>query len=345
MNVGDKDFMTAFLAMVNSSEYNMKEHVRTNNLPLPEITPQDLSGKIIIVTGANVGIGFETAKALAAMNPAKLILACRNLDKANSAKNIIEDATNFHSIEAWQLDLASFASTQAFAKKFNETGLPLDLLVSNAGVGPGARVQTVDGYEITVQVNHLCNALLVALLHPALQKAKICPEEKFPRVNLVASDTHFWAALPLPNDTTPVQTILTQQEETPLGVYPATKLMNILFAKAYALKCPDPVWIYSSNPGYTESELGAKDAATGEAGESHEGFMKKRTTYEGAKTIIETSVSPKVGPSGGYYSEMGEGRTRSSAQGESGERFAEHVWNDTLAILKRHVPGMEIYDW
>jgi NAD(P)-dependent dehydrogenase (short-subunit alcohol dehydrogenase family) len=52
-------------------------------------------------------------------------------------------------IKTWQLDLASFASTQAFAKKFNESGLPLDILVSNAGLGHGPWVETADGYEIT----------------------------------------------------------------------------------------------------------------------------------------------------------------------------------------------------
>jgi len=342
------NFANVFMAVVNSSEYKMDEFQRLNNTPLPDITPQNLSDKVVVVTGANVGIGFETAKAIASMKPKKLILACRNLGKAQAAKSSIEASTNFHDIETWELDLSSFASTQAFAKKFNDSGLPLDLLVSNAGVGAGPWVETADGYEITVQVNHLCNALLISELHPALKKAahaKKSHEDKFPRINVVASDTHFWAPYPRHDDPTPVQTILKPQEGSPLGVYPSTKLMNILFAKAYAAKCPDPIWICSSNPGYTESELGAKDPATGEAKEKHQTHMKQRTTYEGSKTIIHASISPEVGASGSYYSDMVESRTRSSAQGESGKKFSENVWNDTISILKKHVPETAIYTW
>jgi hypothetical protein len=166
-------------------------------------------------------------------------------------------------------------------------------------------------------VNHICNALLVSLLHPALKKAaqaKKSHEDKFPRINLVASDTHFWALSPLPNDPYPVQTILKKpgkeikkkkkkkrkkgevrtnfffllsfpffffvipitETTPPLGVYPSTKLMNILFAKAYAEKCPDPIWICSTNPGYTDSELGSKDPATGSGSKKREPLMKIR---------------------------------------------------------------------
>jgi len=152
---------------------------------------------------------------------------------------------------------------------------------------------------------------LVSLLHPALKKAinKKSRDEKFPRVEIVASDTHHWASYPLPDDAHPIQTLLKKPEAgggLPLGVYPSTKLFNVLFAKAYAARCPDPIFICSSNPGYTESELGQKDPATGNTPEEHKPFMKQRTTYEGAKTIIEAAISPKLGESGGYYSDMKE---------------------------------------
>jgi retinol dehydrogenase 12 len=82
------------------------------------------------------------------MKPKLLILACRDLEKANAALKTIQDETKFDKIEAWQLDLASFASVQAFASRFLATGLPLDILCSNAGIG--GDVLTDDGYEITL---------------------------------------------------------------------------------------------------------------------------------------------------------------------------------------------------
>eukprot|EP00026_Physarum_polycephalum_P011688 Phypoly_transcript_11929.p1 GENE.Phypoly_transcript_11929~~Phypoly_transcript_11929.p1 ORF type:complete len:385 (+),score=63.88 Phypoly_transcript_11929:127-1155(+) len=334
---------------INASEYTWEQFTKEQDTPLPEIQPQDLSGKVVIVTGANVGIGFETAKSIASMKPQKLILACRNAEKAQAAVDSIKSSTNFHDIEAWSLDLASFASTQAFAKKFLDSGLPLDILVSNAGLGVSPTwTESDDGHEITTQVNHLANVLLIGLLHPALKKAKRDPKAHFPRVNVVSSDTHFWAGYPQPDDPHPVHTLLKKPEGQPsqLGVYPSTKLMNVLFAKGYAARCPDSIWICATNPGYTQSELGQKDPKSGAATGVHRNPIATiRSTYEGAKTIIHASISPNVGESGGYYSSMKESRSRSSTVGETGKKFADAVWNDTVEILKKHVPNVEIYSW
>jgi retinol dehydrogenase-12 len=107
-----------------------------------------------------IGIGFETAKALASMKPRKLIMACRNSEKAQAAVKSIQDASNFREVEAWSLDLASFASVQEFAKKFLATGLPLDVLVSNAGVGTQEWATTTDGYEVVYVFLHLPNLFI-----------------------------------------------------------------------------------------------------------------------------------------------------------------------------------------
>jgi len=160
-----------------------------------------------------------------------------------------------------------------------------------------------------------------------------------------------------------------------MGTYHSSKLLNILFTKAYpslfsitffhfsitsfshhylsffylfstyAAKCPDPIWICASNPGYTESELGTKDPSSGEVMSDRPAMMQRRSTYEGAKTIIFASISPSVGESGGFYSNNKESETRKSTQGESGKQFADNVWKDTINILKKHVPGLDIYSW
>lgn len=85
------------------------------------------------------------------MKPARLILACRNAERGNAAAKSIKEATNFENVEAWILDLASFASVQEFFKRFLDTGLPLDILLSNAGLGGMSNewVESDDKYEIT----------------------------------------------------------------------------------------------------------------------------------------------------------------------------------------------------
>ncbi len=84
------------------------------------------------------------------MNPKRIILACRSLEKARAASSTLKAETKYSSFEEWELDLASFASVRAFAKRFLEEMVPLDILVSNAGIASVASwVETVDGHEVT----------------------------------------------------------------------------------------------------------------------------------------------------------------------------------------------------
>jgi len=328
-----------FINTMNASERKFDEVKRTLAEKLPEITPQDLSGKVVIVTGANAGIGFETAKSIASMNPALLILACRNLGKAKTAASAIEQATGFKNIETSALDLASYKSVKNFAADFLARDLALDILVSNAGVSAGEWVETEDGHEIVLQVNHIANSLLVFLLTPALRKAKN------PRIVIVASDTHFWSTRPSPDDPNPVTTTLANAPGNNfLRQYTSSKLFNVLFAKEYARRAPFPASICSSNPGYTKSELGLKDPKSAEPnGHTHTDLLEARETYEGAKTIIHNAIAPEI-QNGAYYSEVRESRTRSDTTGEVGTRFAQNVWKDTIEILKTIVDG-PLEDW
>jgi len=323
-----------FKALINDTELNYDQLAATLAEKLPDITPQDFSGKVVIVTGANVGIGYETAKSIASMKPAKLILACRNAEKAQRALSEIQAATGYTQGEVWELDLTSFDNVKSFAKRFNSTGLALDVLVSNAGINHQGWTETKDGFEIITQVNHLANVLLVLLLTPALLKSKAA------RVVVVASDVHFWARLPKQDDPHPIQTILKKPEVVfPMYLYAATKLFNVQFAQEYARRIPhNTVWICSANPGYTESQLGQKDVQTGESKPLHfSNGLTKRSTYDGAKSIIFAAIDPHVGKSGGFYSEMHEARTNSVTHGQAGQEFAGRVWKDTVEVLRKHL--------
>jgi NAD(P)-dependent dehydrogenase (short-subunit alcohol dehydrogenase family) len=123
----------------------------------------DLTGKVIIVTGANSGIGYEAAKEFARKGAAT-ILACRNMDKAQAAlEQILEEIPNA-SAEIMQLDLASQKSVHQFADEFKAKYDRLDVLANNAGIMWTTYGKTEDGFESQFGVNHLGHFALTGLL-------------------------------------------------------------------------------------------------------------------------------------------------------------------------------------
>jgi short chain dehydrogenase len=131
----------------------------------------DLTEKVYIITGSNTGIGFETAKALVAMN-ATVILACRSLEKADSAKGLIlsELKVSPSKVLVLPLDLCDFKSVRNFVDSFKSLGFPLHGLINNAGVMIENRTTTEAGLETVFTANHLSHFLLTNLLLPELGK-------------------------------------------------------------------------------------------------------------------------------------------------------------------------------
>ncbi|MCH9657314.1 SDR family NAD(P)-dependent oxidoreductase [archaeon] len=130
----------------------------------------ELSGKTIIVTGSNSGIGFESIKHFSAKG-AQTILACRNIKNGKSAKGrILEEHPNAK-IDVMNLDLADLESIHSFVKKFNETHSELDVLLNNAGIICPYK-KTKDGFEIQIGINHLGHFALTGLLLHNLKNSK-----------------------------------------------------------------------------------------------------------------------------------------------------------------------------
>ncbi len=123
----------------------------------------DQSGKIVVVTGANTGIGFATARALAEKN-AEVILACRNAEKGNAAVERIKAKYPQARVKSMQLDLASRKSIRAFAEAYQQEYPQLQLLINNAGVMIPPYSKTEDGFELQFGVNHLGHFALTGLL-------------------------------------------------------------------------------------------------------------------------------------------------------------------------------------
>ena len=123
----------------------------------------DLSHMTVIVTGANSGLGFHTALHLSRRG-ARVVLACRDLARADQAIERIAATHPGAAIEARELDLASLASVRGFAEKFLAAHPRLDILCNNAGVMALPRRKTADGFEMQLGTNHLGHFALTGLL-------------------------------------------------------------------------------------------------------------------------------------------------------------------------------------
>lgn len=123
----------------------------------------DQTGRLMIVTGANTGLGFETTRMLAEKG-ATVVMACRNLQKAEAARARIAEAVPDASLEVLEIDLASMSSVRAFADAFLARHDRLDVLINNAGVMMPPFTKTEDGFELQFAANYLGHFLLTARL-------------------------------------------------------------------------------------------------------------------------------------------------------------------------------------
>lgn len=128
-------------------------------------------GKIAVVTGANAGLGFETALGLASKG-CKVVMACRNADKAKKAMADIRAEVPNADLAFIKLDLNSLKSVREFAKTYAEKHTKLDLLINNAGLMIPPLMRTEEGFESQFGVNHLGHFLLTNLLFPVINKTK-----------------------------------------------------------------------------------------------------------------------------------------------------------------------------
>lgn len=132
---------------------------------------QQLSNKVIIITGANTGLGFETALELATQG-ATIIMACRNRTKAMEAKNQILSKVPTAKLDVLEIDLSRLESVREFAKTFIAKYNRLDVLVNNAGVMTPPYSKTEDNFELQFGANYLGHFLLTGLLLDTLVKTK-----------------------------------------------------------------------------------------------------------------------------------------------------------------------------
>ncbi|KAG6364937.1 hypothetical protein INS49_006541 [Diaporthe citri] len=210
----------------------------------------DLTGKAILVTGANSGLGLQSVLDLARHGPKEIWLTSRTTDKADQAIKEIKKEVPNANLKSLSLDLSSFESIKSAARSFTQASQRIDILLLNAGIMASDAGLTKDGYEVQFGTNHVGHALLTKLLAPVLDKTAAEPGSDVRVVVLTSAATAM-----APKDGIEFDTLKTQQE--PMGTwtrYGQSKLANALFARQLAKL--HPTWTVSAiHPGVVTTNL------------------------------------------------------------------------------------------
>lgn len=276
-----------------AKDFYVEAYVYTN-LQAPK---QDLSGKVIIVTGASAGLGKESVRQLALMNPARIIMTGRNVEKAEKVRQDIMASTGYKKIVLERLDLCSMKSVCEFTERVKSQVSHVDVLMCNAGVGETnvAASRTGDGFDEMFQGNNLGHYLLLQKLLPLLRKAKTTNKEDARILFLSSLASKFTFSFDIHSYNNP-------SKMKGRDFYSTSKLMAVLMARGLAERFKDEFVINSVHPGTVKTEFSDK----------YSGFMVKyifpviyklfeRPLDQGAATQVYVASAPEAGRVTGEY--------------------------------------------
>nr|XP_040020360.1 LOW QUALITY PROTEIN: retinol dehydrogenase 13 [Gasterosteus aculeatus aculeatus] len=281
-----------------------------------------LDGKTVLITGANTGIGKETSRDVARRG-ARVVMACRDLTRAEQAAEDIRQSTGNGNVVIRHLDLASVYSVTQFAKDFMDGEDRLDILINNAGVMMCPRWLTEDGFETQLAVNHLGHFLLTNLLLPRLKTS--APS----RVVTVSSVAHQGGHIDFDD------LFASRKPYSSLESYRQSKLANVLFTRELSRRLTGSgVSSFCLHPGVIRTELGRHV----------EGWfpmlgallrlpslLLMKTPTQGCQTTVYCAVTPGLeGQSGRYFSDCAE----KEAAPEGRDDFAARkLWEESARLV------------
>jgi NAD(P)-dependent dehydrogenase (short-subunit alcohol dehydrogenase family) len=210
----------------------------------------DQTGKIVIVTGASSGIGFEAAKALANKH-AEVIIAVRNPEKGESAMQRII-GNNIADVKVMQLDLADLQSVKTFAGNFKKTYPSLNILINNAGVMIPPYSKTADGFELQIGTNHFGHFALTGQLFSLLKSTKDA------RIVTVSSGLHKSGRINFDDLN------WEKRKYSAMQGYRDSKLANLYFTNELDKKIKEnnlDIIAASAHPGLASTDLGRNSGA------------------------------------------------------------------------------------
>ena len=217
-------------------------------MAIPKWTYKDIpdqAGRTVIVTGANSGIGYDTARGLAAQG-AQTIMACRSPERGRAAMQKIRQQHPDAQLEVMHLDLSDLGSVRTFADTFKARFERLDLLINNAGIMMTPQGQTSQGFELQMGTNHLGHFALTGLL---LDRLRATPGSRV--VNVSSTMQRFAGPLDLEN-------MNAEKRYDKTAAYSQSKLANLLFTYELQRRIEQSevdISVTAAHPGYTGTNL------------------------------------------------------------------------------------------
>lgn len=303
----------------------------------PATDIEDLSGKVILITGGNVGIGAAVVQALAPHDPEAIYICARNTTTAEALVNEIKETSpsTKSNLEVLQLDLSSFESVKKCAAEFKSKAKRLDIMFLHAGVAGVSPKLTQDGYEIEFGINHMGHALLTQLLLPKMLETK----QQDPQADLRIVSTSSRAYLRAGAIDVSQMHDANAFSNGVLKHYGHSKLANILFVKKLSELYPT-ITSTAVHPGVVKSEIydrARKDGSFWLYWLSYPVVaLTGISTEEGAKTQLWAATADGV-QNGKYYEPVA---NQVDATVFSDSKQIDELWDWTeKELAKHHGPG------
>ncbi|KAJ4705997.1 Short-chain dehydrogenase TIC 32 chloroplastic [Melia azedarach] len=288
----------------------------------------DGTGLTAIVTGASSGIGTETARVLA-LRGVHVIMAVRNVAAGKNVREAIVKEIPTAKVDAMELDVSSMASVRKFASEYNSQGLPLNILINNAGIMASPFMLSKDNIEMQFATNHVGHFLLTNLLLETMKKTARESKREGRIVN-VASEAHRFAY----SEGIRFDRINDQSGYNSFGAYGQSKLANILHAKELARRLKEEevnITTNSLHPGSIVTNLFRYNGIIRGFCNTLGRFVLKNVP-QGAATTCYVALHPQVqGVSGEYFSDSNVAKP--NAQGQNLE-LAKKLWDFSMNLVK-----------
>ncbi|XP_021058100.1 retinol dehydrogenase 12 [Mus pahari] len=303
---------TSFLSILYLTAPSIRKFfaggVCTTNVQIP--------GKVVVITGANTGIGKETARELARRG-ARVYIACRDVLKGESAASEIRADTKNSQVLVRKLDLSDTKSIRAFAEGFLAEEKKLHILINNAGVMMCPYSKTTDGFETHFGVNHLGHFLLTYLL---LERLK---ESAPARVVNVSSLVHLFGKIRFHD-------LQGEKRYCSAFAYSHSKLANLLFTRELAKRLQGTgVTTYAVHPGVVLSDITRNSYLLCLIWQLFSPFFK--STFQGAQTSLYCALAEDLEPlNGKYFSDCKRMWVSPRARNK---KTAERLWDVSCELL------------